>query len=174
MVEEGRLLAAIEAAPTVRIAGPEPVGVTTDRLAEVEISTAAVEIVCATGSSYTADWTGPTLGSLLETAEVDPETTHVLVESADEYRVAIPIREAIGGILGFLKDGSPIGAAQEYANRLVCPGTEGARDIKGVAEVEPVVLDPGEDPEALENLFPEGERFTANRYEKDEDEIETA
>ena len=75
----------------------------------------------------------------------------------------------MGGILAFLKDGATIADEQEYHNRLVCPGTEGARDIKGAARIEPVALAPGEDPEALENLFPEGKRFTADREIDDYD-----
>lgn len=168
MEDHGSLADSLSFGPTVTVDGPTPVSVTADRLADFEVTTERVEIVCATGSSYTAAWTGPTVGSLLDAAGVDPETTHVVVESADEYRVAIPIREALGGVLAYLKDDLAIGAHQEYANRLVTPGTEGARDIKGVAKIEPVTLEPGEDPEALENLFPEGERYTANRIEKDD------
>ncbi|MGM0371835.1 MAG: molybdopterin-dependent oxidoreductase [Halobacteriota archaeon] len=170
MDDYGSLADALAFGPPVTVDGPDRVDVTEARLADFEITTEAVEIICATGSSYTADWTGPTVGSLLDAAGVEPDTTHLLVVSADEYAVTIPIREALGGVLAFLKDGVPIGAHQEYTNRLVTPGTEGARDIKGAARIEPLTLEPGEDPEALENLFPEGERFTANRVEHDADE----
>ncbi|MFB6110283.1 MAG: molybdopterin-dependent oxidoreductase [Halodesulfurarchaeum sp.] len=159
--------------PPVTVDGPTPVSVTADRLPDVEITTERVEIVCSTGSSHTAAWTGPTVGSLLEAADAAAETTHLVVESTDEYRVVIPIREALGGVLAYLKDDVAIGAHNEYANRFVTPETDGARDIKGVATIEPVTLDPGEDPESLENLFPEGERYTAHRVETDESGTET-
>lgn len=168
MDAQGRLAEALAYEPQVTVLGPTPITVTADTIADLEVRTVEVEIICATGSSYTAAWTGPTVGSLLDAASVSPETTHVVVESADEYRVVIPIREALGGVVSYLKDGEPIGANQEYVNRMVSPGTEGARDIKGVSQIEPKTLDPAEDPESLENLFPEGERFTANRYEKEE------
>ena len=168
MEKAGRLAESLAYEPQVTISGPEPFTVTVETIDELEVRTTEVEIICATGSSYTADWTGPTVGSLLDTAGVPPDTTHVIVESADEYRVVIPVREALGGVLSYLKDGEPIGAHQAYVNRLVSPGTEGARDIKGVSMIEPVTIPPDEDPERLENLFPEGERFTANRVETDE------
>lgn len=171
MEKAGRLAESLAYEPQVTVSGPEPFTVTAETIDDLEVRTTEVEIICATGSSYTADWTGPTVGSLLDTAGVSPETTHVIVESADEYRVVIPIREALGGVLSYLKDGEPIGANQDYVNRMVSPGTEGARDIKGVSRIEPTSLDPDEEPESLENLFPDGERFTANRYEKDEDEL---
>ncbi len=168
MEVSGRLREAVAFEPRVTVAGPDEFTVTADWLDELEVTTAEVEIVCATGNSYTAAWTGPTVGSLLEAAGVAPDTTHVVVESADAYRVAIPVREAISGVLSYLKDGEPIGGQQAYVNRLVSPGTEGARDIKGVSQIEPVTLAPDEDPERLENLFPDGERFTADREEKEE------
>ncbi|MFP4530122.1 MAG: molybdopterin-dependent oxidoreductase [Halodesulfurarchaeum sp.] len=168
MDQSGALADALAFQPQVTVVGEETFRVTPETLSSLEIETKAVEIVCATGSSYTADWLGPTAASLFEAASVPPGTTHLVVESADEYRVVVAVPEAIGGVLAYLKDGVPIGERQAYVNRFVAPGTEGARDIKGVARIEAVELEPDEDPESLENLFPEGERFTANRYEKDE------
>lgn len=170
MNQSGALSEALAFEPQVTVVGETEFTVTPETLPSLEVETKTVEIVCATGSSYTAEWQGPTAASLFAAASVPPETTHVVVESADEYRVVVSVPEAIGGVLSYLKDGKPIGEEQEYTNRFVAPGTEGARDIKGVARIESVVLEPGDDPESLENLFPEGERFTANRYEKDEDE----
>jgi DMSO/TMAO reductase YedYZ molybdopterin-dependent catalytic subunit len=173
MDESGALAEALAFEPRVTVVGETSFTVTADSVSALEMATKSVEIVCATGSSYTAEWTGPTAGSLLEAASVSPETTHLVVESADDYRVTIPVPEALGGVLSYLKDGVPIGAEQDYVNRFVAPGTEGARDIKGVSRIEAVELDPGEDPESLENLFPEGERFTANRYENEDPDRET-
>lgn len=155
--------------PQVTVEGPEPITVTSDLLTDLDVTTKSMVIVCATGNRYSADWTGPTVGSLLEATAVRPDTTHVVIESADGYRVAIQVREALGGVLAFLKNGEQIGRQQEYMNRLVCPGTDGARDIKGVSRIEPVTLEPDDDPEKLENLFPDGERFTADRELDDDD-----
>ncbi|MBS3760577.1 MAG: molybdopterin-dependent oxidoreductase [Halodesulfurarchaeum sp.] len=168
MEEQGRLAQSLAYEPQVTVSGPTPFTVTADTIEELEVRTVDVEIICATGSSYTAAWTGPTVGSLLDTASVSPETTHVVVESADAYRVVIPIREALGGVVSYLKDREPIGAHQDYMNRMVSPGTEGARDIKGVSRIEPKIFEPDEEPESAENLFPDGKRFTANRIEKDD------
>jgi len=169
MDEQSALREAATREPQVTVLGEDRFVVTPDVLDRVEVATETFEIPCATGHSYSAAWTGPRVSSLLDLAGVDPETTHVVVESADDYRVAVPVRDALGGILAFLKDGATIADEQDYRNRLVCPGTEGARDIKGASKIEPVSLAPGEDPESLENLFPEGERFTADREMDDPD-----
>ncbi|MFB6085481.1 MAG: molybdopterin-dependent oxidoreductase [Halodesulfurarchaeum sp.] len=171
MADSGTLTEALAFDPQVTVVGETEFTITPETRGSLKVGTETVEIVCATGSSYTADWRGPTMTSLFEAASVPPETTHVVVESADGYRVVVPVPEAIGGILSYLKDGEPIGESQAYVNRFVAPGTEGARDIKGVARIEAVELEPSEDPEALENLFPEGERFTANRDKKDEKRV---
>lgn len=156
---------AVDDGPRVTVAGAREFVVTAATLEDLEIATESVDIVCATGNRYAAAWTGPTVGSLLVAAEAPPDTTHLLVESDDEYRVTIPASGALDGVLAYLKDGEPIGEAQDYANRLVCPATEGARDVKGVTRIEPVALEPNEDPESLENLFPEGHRYTAKHAE---------
>lgn len=151
----------------VSITGANPVELTPETIEDFEVVTESVTVVCASGARHTADWTGVRAIDLLEAAEVPLDSTHVIVESTDEYTVAIPIGDALEGILAFLKDGVPIGADHPYANRFVCPTTEGARDIKGVSRMEHSALDPQDDPEALENLFPDGDRFTANRFEDD-------
>ncbi|MFW6383896.1 MAG: molybdopterin-dependent oxidoreductase [Halodesulfurarchaeum sp.] len=172
MDEQSALNEAVTRTPQVTVHGEDPFVVGPEILDAVGVATEEFGIVCATGHTYEAAWTGPRVGALLDLAGVDPETTHIVVESADDYRVAVPVRGALGGILAYLKDGEIIAESQEYVNRLVCPGTEGARDIKGASRIEPVTLDPGEDPESLENLFPEGERFTADR-EMDEPNTES-
>lgn len=168
MVVSESLPGSIDLGPPVTVEGRETFDLDADTLADFDVRTESVTVVCASGNRHTADWTGVTMVDLLEAAGVPQSTTHVVVESLDEYRVAIPVREAIDGLLAFVKDGEAIGATHEYANRFVSPATEGARDIKGVSRIEHTTLRPEEDPEALENLFPDGERFTANRFAEDE------
>lgn len=153
----------------VAIHGDTPLEVTTATIDRFDVETERITVVCASGDRHTADWTGIRVGDLLEAAGVSESTTHVAVESSDEYRVVVPIGDAITGILAFAKDGVPIGSDHDYENRFVAAGTEGARDIKGVSLIEPTSLEPSDNPEALENLFPDGDRFTAHRFESDED-----
>lgn len=157
-----------DVADVVHISGGSPLALDQETLRDFEATTETVTVVCASGDRHTAAWTGVPVHDLLEAARIPQSTTHVIVESRDDYRVAIPVREAIEGLLAFLKDGEPIGRDRPYSNRFVSPATEGARDIKGVRRIDHTSLGPGEDPEQLENLFPEGERFTAERFD-DED-----
>lgn len=162
------LPASLDMGPPVVVTGAETFELTKETVGEFDVVTESVTVVCSTGSRHTAEWTGVRVVDLVEAADVPASTTHIVVESTDEYRVAIPVAEALDGILAYVKDGVPIGADHEYANRFVSPGTEGARDIKGVSRIEHSSLGPAEDPETLENLFPEGDRFTAHRFEDDE------
>lgn len=159
------VVGAMEFGPPISVDGPRPIRLTASTIEDLEIVTESVSVVCASGDRHTADWTGVRVVDLLEAADVPMDTTHVTVESTDDYKVAVPIGDAVQAILAFLKDGVPIGEANPYGNRFVCPATEGARDIKGVSRIEHTSLSPAEDPESLENLFPEGDRFTANRFE---------
>lgn len=154
--------------PPVVVTGPSGFELSSETLGNFEEVTESVTVVCATGARHTADWTGVRVIDLVDVAGVPASTTHIVVESTDEYRVAIPVAEALDGIVAYLKDGVPIGADHDYANRFVSPATDGARDIKGVSRIEHASLGPDEDPETLENLFPEGDRFTAHRHEDDD------
>lgn len=156
-------LASIDLGPPVHVAGANPIEVTAETVGQFDVDTRSVTVVCASGNRHTAVWTGIGVDDLLDEAEVPPDTTHVTVESTDGYRVAVPVREAIDGLLAYLKDGVPIGQDHPYANRFVSPIVEGARDIKGVSRIEHSTLGPTEDPESLENIYPDGERFSANR-----------
>lgn len=169
MVGSGTLSTPVALGPPVTVTGDSSFEVTPERVEDFAIQTETVTVVCASGNRHTAEWTGLAVVDLLEAAEAPASTTHIVVESDDKYRVAIPVAEAIEGLLAYTKDDVAIGENHAYANRLVSPNTEGARDIKGVSRIEPTTLDPEENPEDLENLFPDGERFTANRF-KDSDE----
>ncbi|MFB6125303.1 MAG: molybdopterin-dependent oxidoreductase [Halanaeroarchaeum sp.] len=122
-----------------------------------------VEIVCATGNRYDADWWGVPIVGLLDAADAPEDTTHVVVESADGYRVAVSIVESVDGLLAFRKDGRPIGESNPYTNRFVAPDIEGARDVKGVRRIEFHSLAPADDPDSLENVDPVDDRFAADR-----------
>ena len=156
--------------PPVVVSGEEPLELTSEVLASFAPETRDVTVVCATGDRHSARWTGLPVADLLERAEVPLSTTHVVIESTDEYRVAIPVRAALEGLLAYEKDGVPIGRGNDYGNRFVSGVAEGARHIKGVRRIDSAALGPKEDPERLENLFPDGERFTAHRYDKTDPE----
>lgn len=125
--------------------------------------TRSVEVVCATGNRYTAEWTGIRITDLSDAVKAPADTTHFVVESLDGYRIAVPIVDGIDGVLAFEKDGLPVGEVNPYPNRFVAPDIDGARDVKGVSRIEFYALEPDEDPDTLEQVEPDDDRFEAER-----------
>lgn len=153
----------VEIPDPIEVVGGRRVVLEEGRISAFEADSRDVEIVCATGNRYDADWWGVPIAGLLEAADAPEDTTHVVVESADGYRVAVAIVEGVAGLLAFRKDGRPIGETNPYTNRFVAPDIEGARDVKGVRRIEFHSLAPSEDPDALENVEPVDDRFAADR-----------
>lgn len=136
-----------------------------DAVAAQQFSSAerSVEVVCATGNRYTAEWAGIRIIDLGDAVDAPTETTHLVVESLDGYRIAVPIVDGVDAVLAFEKDGRPVSETNPYPNRFVAPDIEGARDVKGVSRIEFHSLDPDEDPDALEQVEPDDDRFEAER-----------
>lgn len=119
------------------------------RLGGVE-RTCVVE--CASGERSTARFTGVTVPRLLDAADADPETTHLRLEARDRYRVCVPIRDALDGLVAYARDGRPLVADSPYRTRFVAPGVDGERQVKGLARVEALGLDADVAPDSLENI----------------------
>ncbi|MFB6153597.1 MAG: molybdopterin-dependent oxidoreductase [Halodesulfurarchaeum sp.] len=144
----------------VEISGGEPLTFTPGSTDSFDRVTKRVTIVCASGETTTADWSGIPLGGILEAAEIPLSTTHVTLASRDGYRVAVGIMDALDGLLATHKDGVPIERDNPYGNRFVAARVDGARNVKGVARIEPHSLGPQEHPEYLENVDPDSAGFT--------------
>lgn len=111
-------------------------------------------VVCATGDRYTARWAGVPLPELLSAVGAPPATTHVRLESRDGYRVCVPVRDALDGVVAYASGGEPLHEQEPYRTRFVAPGVDGERLVKGLRRVEALALDPGDDPDELENVTP--------------------
>ena len=147
----------------ITVVGERTLRLDAETVEAFDAETRTVEVVCATGHRYTAEWTGISIGDLCEAVDASPETTHVVVESLDGYRIAIPILDGIAGVVAVTKDGRPVGETNPYPNRFVAPDVEGARDVKGVSRVEFHALAADEDPEDLEQVEPDDDRFESDR-----------
>ena len=142
---------------------PSPIRIVADGTTTVDGATLAdlptverdLTVVCASGDLEPGTWRGVAMLDLLELATVPPETTHLLVEAADGYRVCVPIEAALEGVLAFARDGEPFAAAGGHESRFVASGVKGPRTVKNVARLETVALSPGEDPESYEELWPD-------------------
>lgn len=113
--------------------------------------TATIE--CTSGEQYDADWGGVDLLDALERVGVPESTTHVVVASADGYRVCLDLSTALGSLLVFARDDAALTESRPYASRLLLPRGNGPRSVKAVERVEAVALAPGEDPQAYEHLY---------------------
>jgi len=116
-------------------------------------------VVCATGDRHTARWTGVPVTELLADAGEPPATTHVRLESRDGYRVCVPIRDALDGIVADTKEGAPLAERADYRTRFVAPGVDGERLVKGLRRLEALALAPDEDPDRLENVTLDAPEF---------------
>ncbi|MGB9955395.1 molybdopterin-dependent oxidoreductase [Haloferax prahovense] len=111
-----------------------------------------VTVACASGTRHTATWTGVPVFDLFADVGLDDETTHLVVESDDGYRVCIDVYDALDAVLAYARDGTPIGEEYDYETRFIAPEIDGSRTVKGVRAVEACVLDPSTDPESLEDI----------------------
>ncbi|SEL32746.1 molybdopterin-dependent oxidoreductase [Haloferax larsenii] len=116
---------------------------TTDRECTIE---------CASGTRTTGTWTGVVLADLLDRVETPPETTHVRVTSTDGYAVCVDIVAALDAIVAVARNGEPLAEHKPYATRFLGGKIDGARTVKGVAEIEPLALEPNADPSDLESM----------------------
>lgn len=145
----------------IRVVGTEEVHLDAEMLGRFPVERRSVEVVCATGSRYTSTWEGIGIVDLLEAASAPENTTHLLVESRDGYRIAIPLVDGFDGLLAVRKDGQPLGSSNPYHTRFVAPDIDGARDVKGVREITFLAIDPTDDPERYEQVEPDDDRFEA-------------
>lgn len=153
----------VRALASIEIVGGTTVDLDAEVLGPLPTTTRQVSVVCATGHREVATWTGVDVSALCEVAEAPPETTHVVIDSHDDYRMAVPIVDAFDGLLAFEKDGKPLTESTAYDSRFVAPDVDGARDVKGVRRVEFHALDPSSDPDALENVEPTDDRYAPDR-----------
>lgn len=103
---------------------------------------------CASGDLFGGRWTGVPVDRILDEATLPAETTHVLFESTDDYRVCVDISAALCGILALADADGRL----ESAPRFVSAEIDGTRALKQVGWVEPLALAPDESPEEYENF----------------------
>jgi len=125
------------------------------------LSAVTMGFSCDTGTSASGTWRGLSVADLLDRAAVPEETTHVVLEADDGFRVCVPIRTAMSGVVSVTLDGERIDDAR---TRFVAPGLDSSRCLRDVSAIEGVSLDPGEDRTEYESIGddPDGEEGGAD------------
>lgn len=138
---------------TITVAGESPLALPArpDPDRDLPSESMACPVVCHSGRTIGREWTGVPLRAVVEAAAMPPETTHLLVSAADDYRVCIDVETALSGVLAYEQSGDPI-EHDIGTTRLVAPGLGSTRSVVGVERIEPVTLDAEEDPGELERL----------------------
>ncbi|KAB1185401.1 MULTISPECIES: molybdopterin-dependent oxidoreductase [Haloferax] len=130
---------------SVLVRGREAETLDREALEALPQETQDVVVSCASGSQRESTWVGVSIGAVLDSVDISPETTHLAVTADDDCHIYVEIADALSGILALEQDGSPL----EFP-RLVVPDIDGMRSVKNVVEVEAVSLDPQTDPLDLE------------------------
>ncbi|MFB6183760.1 MAG: molybdopterin-dependent oxidoreductase [Haloarculaceae archaeon] len=140
----------VSTARTVTVRGAErfDLPVDPDRVERFDVTTRGLGFECASGRWIATDWTGILLTDLLASAAMGPETTHVVFESADDYRTCIGVPDLLAGVLALDADDD----ARTGFPRLVSPAVPGPRASKDVVALYPLALEADDDPEDYEEL----------------------
>lgn len=149
----------ISSARTVRVGSEAGVAFAVETLAEMDTVDREYTIACASGERTAARWTGVPIPALLDVTGVPPDSTHLRLESYDGYRVCLPMRDVLDGIVSYARDGKPLADTSAYAFRFLASGVDGDRLIKGVRRIEPIALDGEDDPGQLEAVTPAGPTY---------------
>lgn len=141
---------------TIRVDGAPVASIDRTSLERYGTKTRDVTFECSSGELLSGRWRGIDLGGVLESLPLPDETTHLLVEARDGHRTCLQIGDAFDGLLAFDRlDDRPDGKAPEgELPRLLLPGLEGPRTLKWVATMEPIHLEPDEDPADFEPVPP--------------------
>jgi DMSO/TMAO reductase YedYZ molybdopterin-dependent catalytic subunit len=116
---------------------------------EFDLTERRCEYVCASGDRFGGRWRGISLSELVAESEIAPDSTHLLVESDDGFRVCVEILDLLDGILATERLDS-----SDELSRLIAPAIDGTRTIKRVARIEGRRLASEDDPEDLERIVP--------------------
>ncbi len=130
---------------TVDIIGKKWLELTRDDLGALPTVERECSVVCASGDRTVATWTGVPVRDLLAIAGAPPSTTHLHLSSADNYHVCVRIAAAFDALVAVTRDGADL-ANGNCGTRFVGTQIDGKQSIKAVARIEPVSIEPGNDP----------------------------
>jgi hypothetical protein len=114
-----------------------------------------VTVACASGERYRARYCGVPVLDLLSCATLPDDTTHLLVEGDDGYRVTVPVGDALDALVALGRDGTPLVRRGAEAPRFVASAVDGSRMVSGVRLLAALTLPAAADPERLERLWPD-------------------
>ena len=130
---------------TLRIDGlvKQPFELNYSELKSLPNESEIVTLSCVTGPSATANWTGVSLKSLLDRAQVNDTAIDVIFLCADGYSTSLTVSEASssGVILAYGMNGVSLPPDQGFPLRVVVPNNWGYKWAKWVTHIEIVDTD---------------------------------
>lgn len=119
-------------------------------LLEYDSAVRDYRFTCTSGERFGGRWKGVPVENLRIDDLLPPETTHVLIESTDGFKVCADVLTVLSGLLALEDEDGPL----PDAPRFVAEGIDGPRTVKRVKRLAPLELTADEAPEEFEN-FPE-------------------
>ncbi len=130
---------------TLRIDGlvNQPIELDFSEIISMPSITESVSLDCVTGPSNRATWTGVSLKSLVDLAQVNDTAIEVIILCADGYSTSLTLAEASGSgvILAYGMNGVPLPADHGFPIRLVVPNNWGYKWAKWVIHIQLVDTD---------------------------------
>jgi DMSO/TMAO reductase YedYZ molybdopterin-dependent catalytic subunit len=88
----------------------------------------------------TAEWRGVPLRSLLEEAQVNPDTYDIVLRAADGYSDSITLDRVMAGdvMIAYHMNGVPLPQSHGFPARMIVPGHYGMKSVQWLTEIEAV------------------------------------
>lgn len=134
----------------VSSAGQFDLGLGASSVEAFDLQTGRYTVDCSSGDREAGEWRGIRVADLLERAEPADWATHLVVTGADDYRVCVPLTDALDALVAVERlDAPDDGSLPRFLGTYV----GGTRSVKRVRRLETVALAPDEDASAYEELF---------------------
>lgn len=115
-----------------------PLELTYDQIRCLPKVTADPLLVCEGYFEDKADWTGVTLATILDMADVQADAATLVFISVDQYKTQLSLSEALGqeSFLAYEVNGQTLPILHGFPLRAVVPGSNGDDWVKWLVEIE--------------------------------------
>lgn len=126
--------------------------------ADLPIVQRRFDLECASGDRLCGTWRGVPMSAFIVRRGAPDESTHLLIESSDGYRLCVALKDVLTGLLAIHRVDSS--ASTDAFPRLLAERLGATRAVKGITSIEAVELPPAIDPRSIDTLPPSQEAAT--------------